>query len=225
MFRYSGGRRGGGSLAKSAVAAWGGYQVCLVSFLTQSKLALIGWLNLRFWPACEINREVWRLGSGTRRVEPWTLEQLEGWRWKGKILFLQSSSYLIRSGWNGTVTNSTMISHLTSSGRFQIQVEGDGLLCRNSSDCTWLDPELEVGLSHHQIHHILKTLFFQCVKILLLPSPNTSYFKNSFPSVWITLLSGFRTRNGSPRSPTCPPQCLTSMLQNQWETLSFKEGF
>ena len=32
MFRYSGGRRGGGSLAKSAVAAWGGYQVCLVFF-------------------------------------------------------------------------------------------------------------------------------------------------------------------------------------------------
>ena len=44
MFRYSGGRRGGGSLAKSAVAAWGGYQVCLVFFLTQSKLALINWL-------------------------------------------------------------------------------------------------------------------------------------------------------------------------------------
>ena len=42
MFRYSGGRRGGGSLAKSAVAAWGGYQVCL--FFPDPKQTCSYWL-------------------------------------------------------------------------------------------------------------------------------------------------------------------------------------
>ena len=69
-----------------------------------------------------------------------------------------------------------IISHLTSSGRFQFQVEGDGLLCRNSSDCTWLDPELEVGLSHHQIQHILKTFFSQCVNYTFEWIPNPQWF-------------------------------------------------
>ena len=43
--------------------------------------------------------------------------------------------------------------------RHHHQVGGDGLLCRNSSDCTWLDSELEVDISN----------LFSCFFGVLLP--------------------------------------------------------
>ena len=72
LVRYSGGRRGGGSLPKAAVAAWGGYQVYPAITFEISKLVL-QYFSKYLSTDWNSNGEVWRLGSWTRRMELWSM--------------------------------------------------------------------------------------------------------------------------------------------------------